>query len=95
MVSSSSDVISTTLLPFSRGAEVGEALTIAKGIATIGAKGVGDGTTWLVGGAEGAEAPAPAAASWRRAKTSASLALFFSFSTMPAPKWEGGENLVK
>jgi len=60
---SSSDTFSTTLLPFSRGAGVGEALTIAKGTAAMGPEGVGEGMAWLVGGAEGAETPASAAAS--------------------------------
>jgi len=64
MVSSSpSESIYTTPSPFSRGAGVGEALTVAKGIATIGAKGAGEGAAWLVIGVEGAEEPEPVAAS--------------------------------
>ena len=54
--SSSSDTISTTLLPFSRGIGVGEALTVAKGTATMRAEGGGDGMAWLVG-TDGAGAP--------------------------------------
>jgi len=81
-------------LPFSRGVGVGEALTVGKRTAAMGAKGGGDGTTWLVGGAEGAEAPTSTTTSSRRAKTSASLALFSSFSTMPASELERGKSLV-
>ena len=46
-----------------KGAGVGEALTVAKGTTAMGAEGVGDGTSWLVGGVEGTEAPALAATS--------------------------------
>ena len=83
------DSISTTPLSFSRGSGVGEARTVARGTATMGAKGAGEGAAWAEIGAEGVEAPARASASWRWARESASLVLFSSFNTMPAPKQEG------
>ena len=46
-------------MPFSRGVGVGEAPTIAKGIAAIGAEVAGARTDWGIGAAAGAEAPAP------------------------------------
>jgi len=70
--SSSSEAMFTTLLPFLRGAGVGEAPT--RGIVAIGAEEAGAGMVWVVGGAAGAEAPAPAAMSSRRARTSTILA---------------------
>jgi len=44
-------------LPFSRVPGVGEALTVARGTAAMGAEGTGEGAAWMVFGAEGAEAP--------------------------------------
>ena len=70
-------------------AGVGEARTAARGTATMGAKGAGEGTTWAEMGTKGAEAPARSSAPWQWARELASLALFSSFSTMPAPKQEG------
>jgi len=43
---------------------------------------------WVVGEAGRVEAPALAVASSRIDKTSANLARFFAFSTMPAPRKE-------
>ena len=93
--------MSTTPLFFSRGAGGGEALTIAKGTAAMGTGEVGGGAAYgevgvgVVWEEEGrgagweagrGEAPALAVASSRVDKTSASLALFSAFNTMPVPK---------
>jgi len=95
--SSSSEAISTTPLPFSRGAGGGEALTAAKGIAAMGAEeaeaGVasvegGAGVVWVAGGAGGAEALTAVATSSGMDRTSTKLARFSVLNTMPAPKEE-------
>jgi len=74
------------LASFEDRAGGGEALTAAKGIAVMGAEEAGTRVVWVAGGAVGAEAPTPAATSSRRDRTSASLARFSAFNTIPAPK---------
>jgi len=46
----------------------------------------GTRVVWVAGGAVGAEAPTPAAVLSRRDRTSANLARFYAFNTIPTPK---------
>jgi len=93
--SSSSEVMNTTPLPFSMGAGGREALTVAKGISTMGAEeagaGVvwvegGTGVVWVAGGVGDVEAAVAAVASSRMDRTSTNLSRFSAFNTIPAPK---------
>jgi len=47
--SSSSEAMFTTPLPFSKGVGLGEAPTVAKKIAEMGAEEAGAGMVWVVG----------------------------------------------